>query len=436
MSSSRMAAPRRGAARGPRSTGGAPATAAATRRIRSSAQKRLTAVGRVPASPLIARPRDRASRRIERRWRDCSRGQGDAERGGHADRRRAADHQRANRVGRRPPSARRPARARCPGSRRLIEQDQAVVLPANGRDGSRHASEPVNERRAARGSGRGVRPATRTSLSRPRVPCTMVTAEGRRRREVASSADSGRRWPAGDRRRGDPDAERAVGAPADDLVCDRPGLDAHAQQSLRHRAVVRTARPDRPRRTRRGASAGSARASRPNPPTSCRRSRRSAWISTRSCASSLRAASTAFSPRSSASRTIRSASRLAASSSPRPGAGWSRACPAELRSRSITPRWRSSWAASCSFSSCVLLEERLVVLGHVFEEGVDLLGVGATEHPDRELLLADVVRTDAHRKPPLAISGSTARSRNELHQKRLEEVDRQDDDHRRRSRPI
>src|SRR5213594_1273048 len=44
-----------------------------------------------------------------------------------------------------------------------------------------------------------------------------------------------------------------------------------------------------------------------------------------------------------------------------------------------------------------LLEQRLVVLGHVVEEGVDLLGVVALEHLRRELLLSDVVWGDAHR---------------------------------------
>ena len=39
-----------------------------------------------------------------------------------------------------------------------------------------------------------------------------------------------------------------------------------------------------------------------------------------------------------------------------------------------------------------LLEQcRLVVVRHVLQEGVDLLVIGAAEHPDRELLLADVV---------------------------------------------
>src|SRR5262249_45891413 len=47
-----------------------------------------------------------------------------------------------------------------------------------------------------------------------------------------------------------------------------------------------------------------------------------------------------------------------------------------------------------------LLEHGLIVFGHVVEECVDLLRVVALEHLRRELLLANVVRGDAHRGLP------------------------------------
>src|SRR5437867_5059573 len=45
----------------------------------------------------------------------------------------------------------------------------------------------------------------------------------------------------------------------------------------------------------------------------------------------------------------------------------------------------------------VLLEHRLVVFGDVVQEGVDLVDVEAAEPLDRELLLTDIERADAHR---------------------------------------
>src|SRR5262249_61556116 len=48
------------------------------------------------------------------------------------------------------------------------------------------------------------------------------------------------------------------------------------------------------------------------------------------------------------------------------------------------------------FEQRILFEQRLVVSGHVLEKGVDLLHVEAAEHPDRELLLANVHGRDPH----------------------------------------
>src|SRR2546426_10844081 len=122
-------------------------------------------------------------------------------------------------------------------------------------------------------------------------------------------------------------------------------------------------------------------------------------MSARIFPSSARAASTDFSPVSSASRRISSASRRALFfiSSTRRWVVTSVSC--RVRSRSVTPR-ALLLGRNLLLEQRRLLEQRLVVLGHVVEEGVDLLGVVALEHLRRELLLSDVVWGDAHRGLP------------------------------------
>ena len=75
-----------------------PRASSAVRRIRSSAQKRLTAVGRVGARPLT-RDVEIGQQRVERRRPALARGQHDAEGRRHADGGRAPHDQRADRVG-------------------------------------------------------------------------------------------------------------------------------------------------------------------------------------------------------------------------------------------------------------------------------------------------------------------------------------------------
>ena len=188
----------------------------------------------------------RAARR-QSRAATLPRGQRDAERGGDADRRRAADHQRADRVGHVLPASRRPARPPRPGSRRLVEQDQPVVLPANGRDHERRRGlRAAWTARAARGSGCGVRPATRTSLSRAagavRDSSTAEATQARAERRPAARPRP--RWP-----RRPPAARRtrtraAVVPPADDLVARRArGWTRTAQRALLQPTPSSVARP-------------------------------------------------------------------------------------------------------------------------------------------------------------------------------------------------
>src|SRR5439155_8240011 len=105
-------------------------------------------------------------KRIERVRATGARGESDAERRGHTDRRRAAHDEGADRRGDVFPGC---ALVLDFFSResRLVEEDQAIPLPADGRD---HAPS-VSRRRAA------VTPATLTSLSRLRPPPTTRTAE-------------------------------------------------------------------------------------------------------------------------------------------------------------------------------------------------------------------------------------------------------------------
>ena len=211
----------------------------------------------------------------------------------------------------------------------------------------------------------------------------------------------------------------------------RPGLDAHAQQILLHRAFVRTARPDRPR-PRRRAAAGSARAWRHFLRRAAAAVACSAWISTRSGLLAARrlhrllAAQLGLAHDQSASRRPLVLHLLA-----RRWRGHERVLQAALalaRGRAA----RSSWAASCSLSSCVLLEQRLVVArprppGRRPPPGTskprNIRTVNCCWRMSWGLMRIGGLRS--------AISGSAARSRSDSHQKRLEEVDREEHDHRR-----
>ena len=82
----------------------------------------------------------------------------------------------------------------------------------------------------------------------------------------------------------------------------------------------------------------------------------------------------------------------------------------------------------------VLLQDCLVVLGNIVEEGVDLVDVEAPEPLDGELLLTNVERADAHRASGLLpdLGGDSVQHRN---QELLQEVKHENHDHGRESSP-
>ena len=223
-------APRPGAGRAERGRRHVRA-ATATRRMRSSAQKRLTAVGRVAASPLMASSRSAQQRGAVRRRGSPAR---------RAPRRTPRPRRwRARRAPRgcgspRATSGQRRARALdlLGGQLRLVEQEQAAVLPADRRDhdepGTRAPSlarSPARSRgegraRGASGRRRG-RPSTRNSLSREVAPRTSAITRRGDAERVGQQGDHRAVGLAVGGRRGHPHAEGAR-LPADDLVASRP----------------------------------------------------------------------------------------------------------------------------------------------------------------------------------------------------------------------
>src|SRR5439155_18910344 len=82
----------------------------------------------------------------------------------------------------------------------------------------------------------------------------------------------------------------------------------------------------------------------------------------------------------------------------------------------------------------VLLEHRLVVFGHVVEEGVDLVDVEAAEPPDGELLLANIERANAHGTSDVLadLGGDSIQHRD---QEFLQKIQHANHDHRREVDP-
>ena len=205
--------PRR-AARRPR----ARRSAAAVRRIRSRAQKRLTAVGRVAASPLIASSRSASSAEwsVARLARAASTMPNAAATpiAGAPRTTRLADGLRD--LGPAPAGA----LDLLGGQAGLVDQDQAAILPADGRD--RHGP-----RRARRSDGE--RRSTRKSLSREAAPRTSAIREAATPSASASRSVTARLALPVRGRRGHPHSQ-GVALPAHHLVAPGAGLHPDVQQ--------------------------------------------------------------------------------------------------------------------------------------------------------------------------------------------------------------
>ena len=233
--------------------------AAACRRIRSSAQKRLTAVGRVAARPWLARLQvaEEVLRPRSPRLARPARTTPNAAVTPMAGAPRTASERIASATS---SHVRHSRYVSSPGSRRWSSRSDVVAQPGDRRERElRETPLGASAARRARASS-GETPATSTSLVRAPCPRRMVTAErgqssaSARRARTASLAAP----PAGGavtRTRSEPPAG------GDDLVPRRAGLDLHGQPGLALRSALPPGGRGRSTRHRRASAPRAARAS-------------------------------------------------------------------------------------------------------------------------------------------------------------------------------